>query len=402
MSLILCTALIAPIFAQNTFHFKGKKQKELIKFTKARGLIVVSTYINNKGPYNFILDSGVGLIVITDPSLKDSLHLKYLRKFEIKGLGEGRDIDAFLTPFLKIEIGSTIAESAAAAVLDKDIFDLSTYAGMPIHGLIGYEFFQSFLIRIYYESGFLMLYKNEKSRLIRKGYRVPITIEQNKPYLNVLVDIGDKKKIPLKMIIDTGAGHPIALESNDGSSFPLPDKFIAANLGIGLGGNIGGFIGRIDNFKIGKFDLKNPICSFPYYEDVGSKVTSIIRNGSIGNQLLKRFEIIFDYERHCIYLKPNTSFSEPFEHDMSGIELYAAGDDFKRFFVNRIEPQSPADEFGLQKDDEILSINFKPASQMSFDEITDLLKSKEGRNLYIEVQRGKETLRGILTLQRRI
>lgn len=403
LGVILCIcALFTGVYAQDDFHFKSKKQKELLPFKKARGLIVVTTYLNNKGPYNFILDTGVGLTIITDPKLKDSLDLKYQRKIQVKGLGEGKDIDAYLTPFLKIEIGSTIQESASAAILDKDIFDLSSYAGMPIHGLIGYDFFKSFIVRIYYETGFLGIYNSEKSRLIKKGFRVPITIEQNKPYITVLVDANNRKKLPLKMIIDTGAGHPISLESEEGAAFPLPNQFVMANLGVGLGGNINGFVGRIDNLKIGKFDIKNPISSFPYYDDVAAKVTTIKRDGSIGNQLLKRFEIIFDYQRSCIYLKPNASFYEPFEHDMSGVELYANGDNLKRYFINRIEPFSPADEFGLQKDDELLSINFKAASTMTMEEIIELFKSKTGRNLYLEVVRKQETLRGILTLKRRI
>jgi hypothetical protein len=273
---------------------------------------------------------------------------------------------------------------------------------MPIHGLIGYDFFKSFIIRIYYETGFVGIYKSEKLRLIKKGYRVPISIEQNKPYVAVLIDANDRTKHPLKMIIDTGAGHPISLESENGNAFPLPDQFVIANLGVGLGGNIGGFVGRIANLKIGRFDIKNPISSFPYYDDVAAKVTTIKRDGSIGNQLLKRFEIIFDYERSCMYLKPNASFHETFEHDMSGIELYANGSDLKRFFINRVEPYSAADEFGLQKDDEILAINFKSTSIMTMEEIIELFKSKANRNLFLEVARKKETLRGILTLKRRI
>lgn len=403
LCLILCfCASFNNAFSQDGFQFKGKKQKELLKFTKARGLIVVSTYLNSKGPYNFILDTGVGLTIITDPKLKDSLNLKYQRKIQVKGLGEGKDIDAYLTPFLKIEIGSTIQENASAAILDKDIFDLSSYAGMPVHGLIGYDFFKSFIVRIYYETGFVGIYKSEKLRLIRKGYRVPISIEQNKPYVNVLIDASDRTKHPLKMILDTGAGHPISLESENGDAFPLPDQFVIANLGVGLGGNIGGFVGRIANLKIGRFDIKNPISSFPYYDDVAAKVTTVKRDGSIGNQLLKRFEIIFDYERSCMYLKPNASFHEPFEHDMSGIELYANGSDLKRFFINRVEPYSAADVFGLQKDDEILAINFKSTSAMTMEEIIELFKSKANRNLFLEVARKKETLRGILTLKRRI
>jgi hypothetical protein len=397
---LLCLfTIIKPAFSQKTFVFKGKKQKELLTFTKARGLMILSTYINNKGPFNFILDTGVGLTIITDPKLKDSLDLKNLRKIKVTGLGEGKDIDAFVSSFIKIEIGSTIAESTSAAILDEDIFDLSNYAGMPIHGLIGYEFFSSFVVRINYQLDYLNIYNNAKPRIFKKGNKIPIIIEQNKPYVEVFVDVGKKKKIPVKMLIDTGAGHPISLESRNGSAFPLPDKFISANLGVGLGGNISGYIGRIENFKIGKFDVKNPICSFPYYEDVGAKAITK-RSGSIGNQLLKRFQVIFDYQKSTMYLRPNANFRDPFEHDMSGIELFVTAD--KRYFINRIERQSPADEMGLKKDDEILSINFKPTNQMAIDEVTETLKSKDDRNLILEIRRIDEIFSVLITLKRRI
>lgn len=401
--LIICICtLIGPVFPQNTFNFKGKRSKESITFNKSRGLIIITTYINNKGPFNFVLDSGVGLMLITDPALRDSLQLKYVRKIIIKGLGEGKDLDAYTTSFLKVKIGSAVAESMSAAILDEDIFNLSGYAGIPIHGLIGNDFFESFVVRVFYDAGYLNIYNHRKSRLIRKGLRIPISIEQNKPYVNVLVDVGDQKKMSLKMLIDTGAGLPISLETYKDEAFPLPDKFFLANLGVGLGGNIGGFIGRIDNLRIGKFDIKKPLSSFPFYEDAAAKVTSVPRNGTIGNQLLKKFEIIFDYEKKCIYVRPNVEFKIPIEHDMSGMELVSAGDDFNRYFVNRVEPWSAADEFGILKDDELVGINFKPVSQMSFNEISELFRSKDGRTLFIEIRRKEETYRGVLTLKRRI
>jgi hypothetical protein len=312
--LIICSCiLISPLFSQTTYQFKGNRNREQIIFTKARGLIVMSTYINQKGPFNFILDSGVGIMIITDPKLKDSLNLKYLRRIRISGLGEGKEIDAYTTPFLNVQIGSAVANNTSAAILDQDVFNLSGYAGMPIHGLIGYDFFSSFLIRIYYDAGYLTLYNNQKSRLLRKGLKIPIMIEQNKPYVNILADQGEHKKMLLKLIIDTGAGHPLSLESYENEAFPLNDKFMQANLGVGLAGNINGFIGRVDRIKIGRYEIKNLIASFPLYEDVAAKTLSVPRNGSIGNQLLKRFEIIFDYGNSCIYLKPNSNFKEPFE-----------------------------------------------------------------------------------------
>ena len=402
--LIFCClfAIIRPLQGQTNFAFKGKKQKDFISFTKARQLIVVTTFINDKGPFNFILDTGVGITIITDSTLKDSLNLPYIRKISIKGLGEGADIDAYLTSNLKIKIGEASAENASAAILETDIFDLSSYAGMPIHGLIGFDFFNSFIVKINYQTGFINFYASERPRLIKRGHKIPISIAQNKPYIIVYADIAGKKKIPLKMIIDTGAGHPISLESSNGSAFHLPDKFISANLGIGLSGNINGFIGRIANFKLGNFDIKNPICSFPYYKDVGEKITSVKRNGSIGNELLKKFEVTFNYQKGYIFIKPNATFNEPIEHDMSGLELFSTGKDFKRYFINRIEKQSPAEEMGLQVNDELLKINFKPTQEMNFNEITEIFKSKDGRDLILEIKRKEEISIGVITLKRRI
>jgi hypothetical protein len=401
--LLLCfLATIRPVLSQTTFVFKGNKTRALISFTKAKDLIIVTTFINHKGPFNFILDTGVGLILITDSTLKDSLNLPFIRKINIKGLGEGEDIEAYLTSNLKVEIGPTVAENASAAILENDIFNLSTYAGIPIHGLIGFDFFNSFIVKINYQSNFINISNKETPRLIKKGHKIPITIEQNKPYIIAYGDVKAKKKVPLKMVIDTGAGHPISLESSNGSAFLLPDKFVSANLGVGLGGKINGYIGRIESFRIGNFEIKNPICSFPLYNDVGAKVTTTHRSGSIGNELLKKFEVTFNYQKKYLFLKANSTFKEPFEHDMSGIELYATGADFKRYFINRIEKQSPAEEIGLQVDDELLKINFKPTHEMTFSEITEIFKSKDGRDLILEIKHEEKISIGVIKLRRRI
>ena len=396
-----CT-LIEPVFSQNTFEFVGKRKRQQINFKAVRGLVVVPMYINNKGPYNFILDTGVGITVITDPALKDSLNLKYLRKIELSGLGGQIELTAYTTPFLNFKIGATEAKSCAAAILDDDILNLSNYAGMKIHGLIGYDFFKSFKVRINYSAHLLKIYQNTLPKLITKRNKIDLQIEGNKPYVNILVHTANHQKIPLKMLIDTGSGNPISLETYQKKAFPLPNNFVEANLGVGLGGNIRGFKGRIDKLKIGKFSLESVIAAFPYYEDVAAKVTSVERNGSIGNTLIKKFDVLFDYQNSCMYLKGNTSLKEPFEYDMSGMELVASGDNYDSFFVSRIESGSPADELGVKIGDQLIQINFNTSVKLTIDEITKILSSRNGRTLYLEMARKDKIYAGILTLKRRI
>lgn len=394
--------VVNPIFAQTDFQFTGNKKRALIPFTKARGLVVLPLYINGKGPFNFILDSGVGNMVITNPKLKDSLNLQYLRKMKIAGLGEGDDIEAFSCPFLSVKIAGVVAKSISAAILDEDIFNLSGYAGIQVDGLIGNDFFKSFLVRIDYENNVLKVYKNQITRLVQKGHKIPISIQDNKPYVEVLVDAGFEKKIPLKMLIDSGSGNPIALESYKDQNFPLPDKFVIANLGVGLSGIIRGFKGRIEKLKIGKFHLDQVVASYPYYEDIAAKITSVKRNGSIGNPLLRKFDVLFDYQNSCIYLRPSSTYKEEFEYDMSGLELMAEGDSFDRYFVSRVERGSPADEAGVQAGDELIGLNFNAVTKFTFEEVLKFLSSKNGRTIYIEFARDGKSFASVITLQKRI
>lgn len=399
---MLCCACSQNIVAQNSFKFIYNRNTEQLSFKKVRGLMVVEAYINNKGPFNLVLDTGVGIFLITAPGLRDSLKIQYMKKIKISGLGEKPDVDAYLTPALNVQIGNTLSEQLPAAILDEDVFNLSAYAGIPIHGLIGYDFFSSFTVHVFYEAGSIYLYANKQKKISKKYNKIPITIENNKPYCQLSTETLAKKKYPIKMLVDTGAGHAISLETYNDNPFPLPATYIAANLGIGLNGNIGGFLGRLKNISLGKFTVNTPICAFPDYKDVASKTYSIARNGSIGNVLMKKFNIIFDYQNNLMYLKPNINFKSPFEHDMSGLELFAGGEKLDRIFVNRVEPNSPAEEIGIKKNDELLAINLKKVKEMSLEEIIQLFESQNNKSFYIEYERNKEVKRGIITLKKRI
>lgn len=386
-----------------SFDFSGKRKQHTLSFKLIKNLIVIPVMINNKGPYNFLLDTGIGLCLITDPTLVDTLQIKGLRNIKITGFGQGEELTASIAPKISMQIGKAKADSLSVIILKEDLLRISETLGMQIHGLIGYDFFNSFIVEIKYSSKRLVIYKPHTGYKPKKNHMVPLSIEDKKPYLNVLVELTDNEILPLKLIIDTGAGHAISLEELQGGSFAVPENNIEANLGIGLLGPIKGHIARIKRLKIGDFTLHNVVASFPEFREVQKRASFPERNGNLGNPVLKKFNVTFDYSRSAMYLKPGYRFKEPFEHDMSGLELTAKAPDYRRVFVNRVEPESAAEEVGLEPADEILSVNLKSVREMDMEEINTLFSSREKRTFILFVQNLQNERRYVLLrLKKRI
>ncbi len=398
---LLCLTFHFPlnIHAQY-FDLNSHKNKAVIPFRMVRNMVVIQLKINGKGPFNFIMDTGVGLMIITDPKLKDSLNITCNRVLKLRGLGEGESCQALVTPILNIDIPGLVSYNIAGVILKTDDFSLSNYAGVHIHGLLGYDFFNNLAVKVNFSDSTLTAYRPKDIKKFGKGEKIPITIEDEKPYLEANVQLTDGSIKRSKLIVDLGAGHPISLE-NMATENLLPKKYIIANLGIGFNGPINGYLSRISGIELGKYKIRNLISSFPT-NDSPNTYETIKRDGNLGIELLKKFTVVFDYPDSAIYLKPNPNYKTPFEHDMSGLEYYANGDGYRHVIISRVEPGSAGDKVGLEKDDEIVAINFMPISTMSLEQIDDIFKSQDRRNLLIQVYHDKKYDNVILTLKRRI
>ena len=99
---------------------------------------------------------------------------------------------------------------------------------------------------------------------------------------------------------------------------------------------------RFRNVPVYVFDDNYNITSYPYL------------GGLIGNDLLRRFNIILNYERRDIHLLPNTHFNEPFDYAYSGIELYYIDG---LIMIGDVAKGSPAEAAGLKEGDIVIAIN---------------------------------------------
>jgi predicted aspartyl protease len=378
------------------FYFKGKRQyTSKLHFDLYSNLIVVKLKIDNSDTLNFILDTGVSSLIITDPSLAKKLNLEFSRKVKINGAGDQNSITANVSVGHNIDLGYIKAKKQNLVVLEDDILHLSEYMGIPIHGIFGHDLFSRFVVSIDFGSKEIQITEPNKFKYRKNlGDRFPIVVTQSKPFIEASeLAQGNEEYKHLRLVIDTGAGHALMLNTQENSNIIMPQKVIRANLGRGLNGNIEGNIGRIKKFKIGKYELKNVLASFPdslaFSVKFGEEKQG--RQGSIGGEFLRRFIVTFNYNEGYIGLKPlKKRFRESFEHDMSGLEIRAKGKDFDQYYVNYVLPGSNADKAGMQEGDQIIFCNNKHFKEMDINEIYQSLSKKEGSKVELFIRRENE------------
>ena len=168
---------------------------------------------------------------------------------------------------------------------------------------------------------------------------------------------------------------------------------------MGLGGYLEGYIGRIQKLSVGDFDFPEVLTSFQNVEESWLLDPDKYRNGIVGNELLDRFDLYFDYIRGQLLLKPNRRRQMPFTMDRSGLVLFAYGLEFNQFVVRDILDNSPAQNADIRVDDIITRIQGTSARYYTLDAINQLLQKKAGKNIRLSLLRGKETLKKEITLQ---
>jgi hypothetical protein len=369
-----------------------------------RNLVVIPLRLNGQGPFNFLLDTGINTSLITDASLRKQLRLRTKQRFMIAGAGEEDPLEAYLVDSLRVELTGLHCSALPMLLLSNDILNLSGYVGMPIHGLLGADIFRSFVVEIRPQEQ-EVVFRNPDTYRAPRGRRwakIPLDMEGNKTYVTLPVTLDDSLTLPLKLVLDTGAGHALSLETTSDKRLKLPTQHLRTQLGRGLNGYINGYLGRVSALHLGRYRVCSLLTSFPDAADVAQRA-DVFRNGNLGFELLKRFVVIIDYTHNCLLLRPNSTFREPFEHDMSGFDLVAAGPELRRYVIGKIQPNSPAELAGLETNDELVSINLIPTAQMTMTQISNLFRSYNNRLLLLVLRRPSGTLyTTALRLQRQI
>jgi hypothetical protein len=371
---------------QFSYEFDHNFNKVEIPFINHNNLIVIPLTLNDKITLQFIVDTGVQSTILTEKTYADYLGLSYDRRIELTGPGSKESISALVASNVSVNIPGLGSKNQTILVLEEDYLNLSSNLGFEVHGIIGFEIFSRFVVDINYDEKIIILHEPEKFKP-RKSY-TPINIQilNSKPYLNAQILQYNGTVLDAMLMVDTGASHPLLLQLLEESDVTLPPKTLPAFLGKGLGGEIPGHLGRVIKLKIGPYTFDHVIASYPE-EDAYNRVEVNGRIGTVGGEILTRFNPIFDYFNNTLYLRKSRKYGKPFQHDMSGMEFIAFGKNLDKIVITNVTVGSPAYEAGLQIGDQILFLNGFRMTASNFRFVNKLLRTKPGRKIKVEVAR---------------
>jgi hypothetical protein len=264
---------------------------------------------------NFILDTGSGGISL------DSLTCVRLQlnpepsDRTILGIAGIRQVKFLYNRTLRLP-GLNV-DSLNFHVNDYDI--LSSVYGDKVDGIIGYSFFSRYIIKIDYDSSRVFVYSRGAFRYPRGGYLLHPIIAS----LPIqAVQVRDAKRIDGRFYFDTGAGLCALLSSDFAADSNILDtrKRTYYTLAQGLGGKATMRLTTLRELRLGPFRFRK----VPTYvfDDVYNVTSYPNLGGLLGNDILRRFNVIFNYERRTICLSPNSHFHDPFDYSYTGLGIY--------------------------------------------------------------------------------
>ena len=423
--LVFTLLLMVPIFilAQG-FELPKDKKFQRIGFELINNLIIIPVEINGV-ELTFILDSGVSKPILFNLSESDSIPINNVSEVTIRGLGGGEPMKALSSKRNVFRLGEARNLSQDLyVVMDRGI-NFSTTLGIPVHGIMGYDLFRDFIVEVNYNAEKLKLHNPElyTYRKRRNRQTIPLHVERRKAYVKGTVLMKDTANVPVKLLVDTGSSDALWLFPEPEKGLEIPEKNYEDHLGRGLSGDIFGKRSKINGVQIGDFKLDEAKVAFPYRESFQGLDSLGDRNGSLGGEVLKRFNMIFDYGRGLVTLKKNGNFKDPFQYNLAGIDLQHNGlryiaesiadvngivkednaDTFgnvqillenktrlslvPEIVVSGIRAGSPAAEAGLREGDVILAVNGKRIHKYKLQEILKMINEREGKRIKVLIER---------------
>lgn len=349
----------------------------LERFKIAKGTALLLLPVEFKGKeYTFALDTGASSCIY-DSSLTPLLG-KPMGTEEVNTSDGVTRIPMFQPPDAKL---GGLSLRTGSPVIAADLRRMREAIGEEVYGFIGMDFLAKHVFRIDPDRGEVVFLRSAGSD---PGQRLPVTLQDNIPYVDVQVSGLDE---PQLFQVDTGASsgggtglmktRAFDVLAKQGKIKPT-DKALAQSLsGMTLRRR-----GKVGEIALG-----------------GHRHADLIFSASLRNVLSlnywSRYVATFDFPGGAIYLKRGSKFDHPDTQDLSGLTFVRVKG---RTLVVFVEEGSPAALAGIKPQDVILKANGEKTEDMPLVALRRLL-AVEGTKVSLLLTRGGDERAVSLVLQ---
>jgi predicted aspartyl protease len=159
-------------------------------------LMVVSVSVNDRGPFDFLVDTGTNTTLI-DPQLATELGLQPKDRLKLASLASATDVPRYYFQTFRVGSASVSNQEALAMPLPQ-----LTALDRKIRGVLGMNFLLQFSFRLDYEHRNLELYPLPESARVPAGLRVPVEINESRMLIKVMSEASPSGS--WKLALDSG------------------------------------------------------------------------------------------------------------------------------------------------------------------------------------------------------
>jgi hypothetical protein len=369
------------------FAIAGGQGSTTVPFELVNNHIYLDVKLNGRGPYRVLCDTG-GANVIT-PEVARDLGVKPEGALEGRGVGE-KSQDVGLARLERVQIGDATIERQVFAVFD--FARLEPAEGVPMPGLVGYEVFKRFVVRIDYGRKLLTL--TVPSAFREEGHAaIPFRLDGHTPQVEGSVD-----GVAGAFDIDTGSRASLDLLGPFVEKNGLVARYGAKFEGVtgwGIGGPARSYLTRSKSLKLGSVEVGNVVTTLSLQKK-GAFSNAYVA-GNVGAGVLRRFTATFDYGQQRLYLEPGSADPGPDTFDRSGMWLNR-GDGY--FEVMDVIAGGPAQEAGIRTGDRIVSVDGAAAGGLRLPDLRLRLRTEPpGTRVRLRVRSGESEREATVVLR---
>ncbi|HEV3077810.1 MAG TPA: aspartyl protease family protein [Thermoanaerobaculia bacterium] len=375
---IAAGAFAMPAPPPSDFSLAGGATSTSVPFELLNKHIYLDVRLGGKGPFRLLCDTG-GANIVT-PGLAKTLGLKPEGALQGRGVGDKSE-DIGLVKVASLQVGGATLRDQVFAVFN--LGPLTSAEGAPVNGLIGYEVFKRFVVRVDYEHRTLTLTLPAAFSYHGGGVVVPFKFNEHIPQVAGSID-----GIAGAFDLDTGSRASVDLLGSFVEQHGLRERYAPKLEGVagwGVGGPARAQFARAGTLRLGGLEVSRPPIELTL-QTKGAFSDKYVA-GNVGGALLSRFNVTFDYSRQQVIFERferdgrqggGGGSDLPIPFDRAGAWLNLAEEAppaLPAFEVIDVYPGGPAAEGGLRQGDRIVEVDGKAPAELPLPALRERLRN---------------------------